>query len=817
MGMENVTDLGEVRALLSGVPGSTDVVPVEMEDDDGSIEIEIEYEDGDGAEEELLPPEPEHGDNLAVFIAQLENGEAMLDEFGQQLIENIGVDKDTRSDWEDVFKDGLKLMGIKGSNTGDLDSDVEEELFKGASALYHPLITEACVQFQAESLKAMLPPSGPAGTRVVGDETPEKMEQASRVKNYLNYQATDQIKGYFEEHDKLLMYLGKAGSAFKKVMFNQTSNRIEVTYLPGEDVIIPYNARSMADAERISHIERDISMNTLAHRIANGRYRDVPVQAASDEQSEVKETLDAQQGITKGLPDQDTYTVYCVLVDTVIPGFEIDRGGLSAPYIVHVEETGKVLGIYRNWREGDPVYERRDYFVHYCLVQSDGFYGYGFIHLLGQLARGASAALRQLLDAGTLSNLQGGFKRKGTRIANDGEGFEPGEFRDVETISERISDAIMPLKFNEPSNVLYQLMGFLVDAGRRMVSLTDLNVGDGNQEAPVGTTIALLERGMNVMSAVHMRLCRAQKEELKIIARLCSEHLPEEYPYDVPGQSRKVFKADFDDRVDVLPICDPRQFSQAQRIARAQNKLQLAQQFPNRMNQTEALRDMMREIDDSNIDRIIPPEQEMEPTDPMQENMDLVTGKPVKAFLEQNHEAHIKAHMAQLQNPSYQDNGQMKAAAMAHIQEHMAFDYKVKIMQTLGIKDPEQLKQIPPEQLAVAVATATEQVTGQAQALAEAEARAAEPTFEQRMLEAEMQNDAAEIQRKSAADQREFLVNTAKVKQDDRDAEMRAVAGLAKVLQDGQAKDVSNVVSLLSALQNANQKEQTRDKTTSIM
>jgi hypothetical protein len=805
----NIVDLSSARFITPGLPADTEAPVYDM--GDGDLEIEVDF-GGVDEEAEDTPPEVAHGDNLAAYM-----DEDDLRVFGQELLADVDADKDTRAEWEEVFQRGLRLMGIKGSDSGDLDAETET-LFEGASELFHPLVTEACVHFQAESLKAMLPPHGPAATKIVGVETPEKMQQAARVKSYLNYQTTNEIKGYFEEHDKLLMYLGKSGSAFKKITFNRTKQRIEVTYLPAEQVIVPYTARSMADAERIAHIESNISSNTMAHRIAEGLYLDLEITPQGERMNETQEVLDKQQGVQANtLPDKDYYEVVCVLVDTVVPGFESDRGGLSAPYIVHIErESGSVLGIYRNWREGDPVYERQDFFVHYPLVQSDGFYGYGFIHLLGQLASGASAALRQLLDAGTLSNLRGGFKRKGTRIDRDGEPFTPGEYRDVSVAGDRISDSIMQLNFQEPSNVLYQLMGFLVEAGRRMASLTDLNVGDGNQEAPVGTTIALLERGMNVMSAVHMRLCRAQKDELQIIARLCAEHLPEEYPYEVPGADRTIFKADFDDRVDIIPICDPRQFSQAQRIARAQNKLQLAQQFPKDVDTHEAVRDMMMEIDDSNIDRIVPPKQEAKPTDPIKENMNAIMGAPLKAFVEQNHKAHIQAHRAQLENPDLQDNQQMHAALMAHIQEHMAMDYQVQMMQILGVQDPAQLEQLPPEQLAVAAAQATAQITGQAQALAEAQARAAEPTFEQRMLEAEMQNDQAEIQRKARADANKLVVELAKIKQDDRDAELQAAADVASLQSQQRNADVQNFVSLVTALQNQNQREQQRDARTTV-
>jgi hypothetical protein len=652
----------------------------------------------------------------------------------------------------------------------------------------------------------------------MGVETPEKLQQASRVQDYLNYQATTEIRGYFEEHDKLLMYLGKSGSAFKKIMFNRTNNRLEVTYLPAEDVIVPYNARSMADAERITHIERGISASRMAHRFANGLYREIEVSPSTDDANEVRETLDAQEGVSSsGLDAQDSYTVYTVMVDAVVPGFESDRGGLSAPYIVHIEQDSmKVLGIYRNWRADDAAYARQDYFVHYLLVQSDGFYGYGFIHLLGQLAKGASATLRQLLDAGTLSNLQGGFKRKGTRMARDGEPFEPGEYRDVSVVGDRLSDSIMQLNFKEPSTVLYQLMGFLVEAGRRMVSLTDLNVGDGNQEAAVGTTIAMLERGMNVMSAVHMRLCRSMKEELRIIARLCADYLPEEYPYDVPGETRNVFKSDFDSRVDVLPISDPKKFSEAQRIMRAQSKLQLAQQFPEMMNKREAARDMLMEIDDSNIDRILPPERKAEPKDPISENMDSLTGQPLKAFMDQNHEAHIDAHMAHMQNPQFQDNMQLKQALQAHIQEHMAMKYQLEVMELLGIEDPAQLQELPPERVAIAAAKATQQVTGRAQAIAEAEARAAEPTLEQQALMQEMENDRKEIERKAQNDLRSFMVDVAKIKQADRDAELQAAADVLRLRREGETVDVNNFMTLVQALQNINQKEQERDAGTKV-
>lgn len=821
MAIDNITEISSVRPVTSGSLAEA-MSPADM-DEELEIEVTLDDEDMVGFEEDAIEERVtmEHGDNLVPYIMELEDGESDLSDFGQDLLEAIEIDEESRAEWQEVFKKGLKLMGIRGTENGELDSeDDDEELFEGASQLFHPLVTEACVQFQSEALKAMLPPHGPAGTKVLGAETPEKLDQASRVKNYLNYQTMHEIDGYFEEHDKLLMYLGKSGSAFKKVTFNKTRGKIDICYLPGEDVIVPYTAKNLVSSPRVTHRERHISANELAHRIASGLYmeRDImPAPVAED--NEVQTVREAQEGVTKpaSIVEQDEYTILTVLVETVVPGFEGDRDGLSCPYIVHMEEeTGTVLAIYRNWREGDVAYEPQDYFVHYPLVQSDGFYGYGFIHLLGQLARGSSAALRQLLDAGTLSNLQGGFKRKGTRIERDGEPFVPGEYRDVTVPGERISDSIMQLNFKEPSNVLYQLMGFLVEAGRRMVSLTDLNAGDGNQDAPVGTTIALLERGMNVMSAVHMRLCRAQKQELNIIARLCAEHLPESYPYDVPGATREVFKADFDDRVDIIPICDPRQFSQAQRIARAQAKLQLAQQFPNVFDEQEAARDMMMEIDDSNIDRLIPPKAKMEPTDPMTENMNAVIKRPLKAFMEQNHDAHMAAHMAQLQNPDYQDNGQMQAMLQAHIQEHMAMKYQVQMMQAMGITDPKQLQELPPEQLAVMAAQATQQITGQAQAMAEAEARAAEPTIEQQALLKELENDRAEIERKRLDDERGHMVDLQKIKQDDRDAELRAAGDVARMQREGQKADVQNFVSLVTALQNANQREQVRDSRTTL-
>lgn len=822
MAVDDIQDISSTRRVVSPEDdGRTPEVDLDALDDEVEVTLEVEGEGLLTDEDELLPPEIPHDANLAEIIA--DEDPSLLADFGLSLLEAVDTDKDSRSEWEEVFKDGLKLMGIQGTKSGELSADNVEEIFEGASDLFHPLITEACIQFQSEALKAMLPPKGPVGTNVVGEETPEKLAQARRVSGFMNYLVTDDIKGYFEEHDKMLAYLGKSGSAFKKVFFNRTSDKICVTYLPAEQVIVPYNAKSMTDAARITHIEDELSADTMAHRMANGLYRNVDITPSSDTEEGVEETLAAQQGRSQvEMADQDTYCVYEIHVETVVPSFEGDRGGLSAPYIVHIEaESGTVLGIYRNWREGDPIYERRNYFVHYPLVQSDGFYGYGFIHLLGQLAKASSATLRQLLDAGTLSNLQGGFKRKGTRIANDGEPFTPGEYRDVEVFGDRISDSIMQLNFKEPSNVLFQLMGFLVDAGRRMVSLTDLNVGDGNQEAAVGTTIAMLERGMNVMSAVHMRLVRAMKEEFKIMARLCRDHLPEQYPYDVPGESREVWVADFDDRVDVVPICDPRQFSQAQRMARAQAKLQLAQQFPQLFNQREAARDMLREIDDSNVDRLLPPEEAQKPTDPMTENMDALLGKPLKAFIEQNHDAHIQAHVAQLQNPEFQDQAQMAQALQAHIQEHMAFKYQVQVMQQMGIQDPKQMAQIPPEQLAMMAAQATQQVTGQAQAMAEAQARAAEPTLEQQALMQELANDKAETARKAQKDQMDFLmdrlnltqeqrIEAAKILQKDREASMNMAADVYKDQQ-------SNLLSLMQMIQDQQQQEQQRDTGTKIL
>lgn len=811
-------DLAEGSMATMGAEG--------LMDEDGAIEIELDFP-GELPEElmeveEPGPPETQHDDNLAEIVADL--APQQLQDLGNSILEDVDSDKESRADWEKVFEEGLVLMGIKGSDEQRDELADTTEIFEGASQLYHPLITEAVTQFQSEAIKAMIPPKGPVDTHIMGVETNDKKEQSKRVRNFMNYLLMVEMDDYVEEHDKMLMYLGKSGSAFKKIWFNPVTSKIEIAYYTAEQIIVPYSATSLAKAPRITHKET-ISRSTFEHRVASGMYRDVEVQPAAMayDTAGVQEALEAQEGRSRpeGLTDQDEYCVCEVHVDTVIPEFEGDRGGLTAPYIVHIEEsTGEVLAIYRNWAEGDPLFERKEYFTHYPLIQSEGFYGYGFIHLLGSLARAATAALRQILDAGTLSNLQGGFKKRGTRLADDGKPWTPGEYRDVDSMTDDIRQAIMPLQFKEPSSVLYQLLGFLVDAGRRMVSLTDINVGDGNQEAPVGTTVALLERGMNVMSAVHMRMCRAMHNEFQIVNRLCGEHMSE-YPYQVRGAEETVLAKDFDGSVDVVPICDPRQFSQAQRIARAQNKLQLAQQAPQVFNVREAYRNMLAEIDDSDIDRMIPPEEEAEPTDPMQENSDAIMNKPLKAFMQQNHDAHIQAHRAQLENPQLQDMGQAQQALQAHIQEHVSMRYQVQMMQAMGVQDPSQLQNVDPEQMAVMVAQAAQQVTGQAQAQAEAEQRAEEPTIEQQVLMEETQNDRMETQRKAQADQMQHQREMAEMMQDDeqhwsdvaqkdRSSRRQTAVQAYRANLDNEQKGMANLINMFEKLnaQHDRQREQ---------
>jgi hypothetical protein len=609
----------------------TEKGPVEIQqNEDGSVDIDFDPSS--------VSPEggDEHYANLAEFLP-----DDVLGELGSKLYQNYQDYKSSRKDWERTYKEGLDLLGFKYDN--------RTEPFQGASGATHPVLAEAVTQFQSLAYKELLPAEGPVRTQVLGLSTPEKEQQSQRVKEFMNYQIMDQMKEYEPEFDQMLFYLPLAGSSFKKVYYDEVEQRAVSKFVPAEDLIVPYSATSLDDAESIIHVVK-ISENDLRKQQVAGFYKDIELKPSTTTESEVQQKERELEGQTKN-SEEDIFNILEFHTNLDIEGFE-DVGedgeptGIKLPYIVTLEENSReVLSIKRNYEVGDVKKKKIQYFVHFKFLPGLGFYGFGLIHMIGGLSRTATTALRQLIDAGTLSNLPAGFKQRGIRIRDDAQSIQPGEFRDVDAPGGNIRDAFMMLPFKEPSQTLLALMGVVVQAGQRFASIADLQVGEGNQQAAVGTTVALLERGSRTMSAIHKRIYAALKQEFKLLARVFKLYLPQEYPYDVVGGQNTIKQSDFDDRVDILPVADPNIFSQTQRISIAQTELQLAASNPAIHNQYEVYRQMYEALGVKDIDKILIRPQPPQPKDPALEHIDALAGKPFQAFPGQDHRAHITAHL----------------------------------------------------------------------------------------------------------------------------------------------------------------------------
>ena len=631
-------------------------------------EIEIVLDEDGGATVEIGEDEAEDVgfyDNLAEVIDTDERQRIALDL--QALFE---ADKSSRSDWEMMYSKGLELLGLK----------IEERTkpFRGAAGAVHPMLTEAIVQFQSQAMKELMPSGGPVRTQILGKETLEKAQQAARVQDFMNYQITTVMKEYTPEFDQLLFYTGYGGSTFKKIYYDFQAERMVSRLVLADDLYIPYYGSSvMSECPRITH-RIAMDQNDFRKRVVAGEYLDLVIEPAASpaDASQITYSVDKQTGIVEtGAPEEIFLLEFHVDLD--IPGFE-DIGedgeptGIKLPYVVTIDETsGRVLAIRRNWVEGDKKCCRREYFVHYVLVEGLGAYGLGFVHLIGGLSKTATAALRQLLDAGTLSNLPAGFKAKGARISDDDNPIQPGEWRDMDAGGAELSASLMPLPYKEPSQTLFQLLGFTVEAGKRLASIADMQVGDGNQNAAVGTTIALLEKGANIMSAIHKRLHYSQKLEFEMLAKGFAKYLPDEYPYDVPGGSRRIKKEDFDDLVAVLPVADPNIFSTAQRITLAQTQLQLAQSAPQMHNLYEAYYRVYAAMNVRDIDGILKPQSNQMPKDPATENADVLDTVQLKAFAGQQHDAHIVSHLIMGLSPMIGTNPMAAMMLQKHILEHV--------------------------------------------------------------------------------------------------------------------------------------------------
>jgi hypothetical protein len=665
--------------------GEIEITP----DEDGGVTIDFDPQDQRGEDEDFFA-------NLAEEMPDRE-----LSRISSELMGEFDSNKAGRQEWEETYSNGLELLGFT--------YEERTQPFRGASGVTHPLLAEAATQFQAQAFNELLPPSGPVRTVVMGKETRAKVEQAHRVKQFMNYYVMNVMEEYTPDMDQMLFYLPLAGSTFKKTYYDETLGRAVSRFVPAENLVVPYETAGLETCPNITQVVR-MSLNDLRKNQVAGFYRDVEVIPAQAEMSSLREEMDRIDGFEPSQVDYDCTVLECH-VDLDLEGYEdTDEDGqptgIKIPYIVTIsQDNGQVLAIRRNYREDDEKKRKIAYFTHFKFLPGFGFYGLGLIHTIGGLSRTATAALRQLIDAGTLSNLPAGFKARGLRIRDDNEPLQPGEFRDVDAPGGAIRDSLMPLPFKGPDQTLFNLLGFVVQAGQRFATITDLKVGDGNDQAAVGTTIAMIEQGSRVMSAVHKRLHYAMRQEFKILSRVMSESLPQEYPYSIAGGDQKIMREDFDDRVDVIPVSNPNVFSQAQRILQAQTKLQLAAQAPELHNMHEVFRDMYEALGVTDVDRIMKtvPSEDPLPIDPAQENVNALDMLRLKAFEGQNHQAHIMAHMIFGSTPMVSALPPVAMELQKHVMEHVkiaaqeqaAVAYLQQVQQQGGQPaDEEQMLQI---------------------------------------------------------------------------------------------------------------------------
>jgi len=702
---------------------------------------------------------PEFTKNIA---EEMDEGE--LAHLSAELIGQYQIDRESRADWEQTYIKGLDLLGFKMEDRA--------QPFQGASGVSHPLLAESITQFQAQAYKELLPAGGPVRTQVIGKETDETTAQSERVKDFMNYQITHVMEEFDPELDQMLFYLPLSGSAFKKVYYDQNLQRAVSKFIPSEDLVVPYLATDLDSCERVTHIIKMMNNDLRKHQIS-GFYKDVelePYQLDEKDLTEAQRKLEGTQKTT-GNMEQHQILEFHVLLD--LPGFEDkdekeNETGIKLPYIVTIhEESGQIIGIRRNWREEDELKDKIPYFIHYKFLPGLGFYGFGLIHMLGGLSKTATSALRQLLDAGTLSNLPAGFKAKGLRVKEEDEPLQPGEWRDVDAGGQAIRDSLMPLPYKEPSVTLFNLLGFCVEAGRRFAAIADLQIGEGNQNAPVGTTIAMLERGTKVMSAIHKRLHCAQKAEFNLLAIVFRDYLPPEYPYAIVGGERSIKAEDFDDRVDILPVSDPNVFSLAQRISMAQTQLQMAQVAPEIHNMFEAYKRMYHALGVENIEAILPtPAKEM-PRDPAAENAASLKMEQLRAFMGQNHDDHVQAHLAFMMSPIVTQNPPVQGALQSHLMEHIGLKAREEVESNMQQSidpnaPPELMQQAKTEaerQIASRIAKYTGEVIGQ---LNEAMGQLGQDPLIA-LKDKELGIKSQDVQRKTQADQSKQQIEQAKL------------------------------------------------------
>lgn len=744
---------------------SPSLVPLDLGlmTDEPAIEIEIEDPESvsiniDGLEIEIGGEEMEFDANLAEVISEGE-----LEKIASELVEMVEDDINSRKEWAEMFVKGLEVLGMK--------YEERSEPWLGACGVYSPVLTEAAIRFQSEMITETFPAQGPVKTQIIGEETKQNQEAAERVRDDMNFRLTEEMIEYRPEHERMLYALGLSGSAFKKVYYDPSLGRQAAPFIPAEDVIMPYGVSNVYSAPRVAHVMRKTKNDIRKLQVA-GMYRDIelgdPVRMFTDIEKKKAE----EQGYT--LTDDDRYQILEVHVDYNLPGYE-DEDEVALPYVITVDRgSSKVLAIRRNWDENDKLKQKRQHFVQYNFINGFGAYGLGYIHLIGGYARAGTSIIRQLVDAGTLSNLPGGLKTRGLRIKGDDTPIAPGEFRDVDVPSGSVRENIMPLPYKEPSQVLALLLEKITEDARRLVGIADLKVSDMSAQAPVGTTLAILERQLKTMSAVQARVHDSLRMEFKLLKQIIRDFMPPDYSYTPVGGNRGVKQSDYD-LVEVIPVSDPNAATMAQRIMQYQAALQLAQGAPQIYNLPQLHRQMLEVLGVKNAEKLVPIEDDQKPRDPVSENMSFLTGKPTKAFIYQDHQAHIATHMSLLQDPMIMQMvgqspmaQQMQGAIMAHIAEHMAFRYRAQIEEQLGVQMTAPDVELPEEtevQLSRLVAKAAQQLlqTNQAQAQQQQAQQAAQNPMLQ-MQQAELQLRAQELQRKEADSQRDFEIAQQKIK-----------------------------------------------------
>ena len=787
-----------VERRITGEPTQVITEEVTVETPDELTVDNIEMTEDGGA---LVNPmseqeEVEFDSNLAEYMDEKD-----LQDMSSDLVGDYKEDSSSREEWYDAYAKGLKLLGFKYED--------RSQPFQGASGVTHPLLSETVTQFQAQAYKELLPANGPVRVQMIGKSDPQKEQQAQRVQEFMNYQVMHVMEDFDPDLDQMLFYLPLSGSSFKKVYYDSTMGRAVSKFIPSEELIVPYTATDLGTAERITHVLKRTE-NDIRKLQVTGFYRDVDLEEYEDaETNSIQTEVNRLDGVKEtGSYKNDSYTLLEMHVDLDVPGFE-DPDGIKLPYIVTIDEgSGNVLSVYRNYDEQDPLKKKKQYFVHYKFLPGLGFYGYGLIHMLGGLSRTATAALRQLLDAGTLANLPAGFKARGLRIADDDSPIQPGEFRDVDAPSGDLRAGLMPLPYKGADQTLFQLLGFVVQAGQRFASIADQKIGDSvAANAPVGTTMALIERGSRVMSAIHKRLHYAQKTEFNLLAKVFKEFLPQRYPYDVGSNAVPSVKStDFDDRVDIMPVSDPNIFSMSQRVTLAQTQLQMAQSDPKSHNIYEAYKRMYQSLGVKDIDAILPPPDTPKPKDPALENSDSLLGKKLIPFRNQEHQAHIDAHRTFMSSMLVRNNPQATVLLQAHVMEHVS----LLARQMVEAENQEQVQaeaakfggKLPPELQAQFQEEMERQISLKATEFIEEmfieeqqsmEGQGQDPLVG--LKQQELQLKAQDIQRKAQNDQQKIeldgvkLDQTAKIAQDKIDsnediAQLRANVNLDKQNQN---------------------------------